>query len=276
MVDTARENLPTQEEVQWAKNIRLALKGEDIPSEVRLEADKMSDFFLLQLAIVSKGKVPKAIKRMTKYVSFKTQFRLDKFSYEEANQWAATTFPGVVEGTGRRDVHSRVASCLDYSKFYPSKIRSEDDWSLLCKFFLGNMEASVTSLADARNGAVYLAQCNGISWSNFSMDMEHKLSKLYQESYPIKLKSIAMTNGGWLVNAFIGMCKWFLSKKIADRLVTCEESDLVGSESNTLRYFENLDPLPPMFGGTFKESYSSWFSDQMHKRNGAIDAVTLE
>jgi len=221
MADTAAsardENIPTGEEIAWAKSIRTAMKAEGMPKELREAANAMSDFFLLQLAIVSKGKVPKAIKRMNKYLAFKNQYKLDDLSYEESTEWALNTFPGLVEGTGSLDVHGRVVSCLNYAQWLPAKIESDRDWSMSCKFFLGNMEASVATLAEARNGSVYLAQCEGIGWANFSMEMEQKFAQLYQESYPMKLKSIAMTNGGWLLNAFVSMCKWFLTKKISDR-----------------------------------------------------------
>lgn len=270
------ENIPTDEEISWAKNIRSAMKAEDKPKELREAANKMSDFFLLQLAIVSKGKVPKAVKRMNKYLSFKRKYKLDDLSYEESIEWAVNTFPGLVEGTGSRDVHGRVVSCLNYAQWLPAKIQSERDWSLSCKFFLGNMEASVATLAEARNGAVYLAQCDGVGWANFSMEMEQTFAQLYQESYPLKLKSIAMTNGGWLLNTFVSMCKWFLTKKISDRLVTCDESDLVGTDTNTFRYFETIDSLPSMFGGNFAQPYREWVAYRLDKRRLSIESVKLE
>ena len=85
-----------------------------------------------------------------------------------------------------------------------------------------------------------------------------------------------MTNGGWLLNTFVSMCKWFLTKKISDRLVTCDESDLVGTDTNTFRYFETIDSLPSMFGGNFAQPYREWVAYRLDKRRLSIESVKLE
>jgi len=104
--------------------------------------------------------------------------------------------------------------------------------------------------------------------------MEKKGAELYQDSYPIKYKSMAMVNGGWLLGTVIGMCKLFLKKKLADRIRTLTTEELVvggkegggggGGVANRKTdhtgccAFNSWEDLPVFLNGTYRRGLREW------------------
>lgn len=69
--------------------------------------------------------------------------------------------------------------------------------------------------------------------------MEEKAAMLYQDCYPIKIKSIILVDAPWIVNTMVKLARIFLKKKLSDRIMNVNQKNLIKTDSfgNILLYY---------------------------------------
>ena len=53
-----------------------------------------------------------------------------------------------------------------------------------------------------RKGIVFMADCEGMGWKNFSFEAEKRAAQFYQDAYPVRMKSIVMLDAPRIVSVF--------------------------------------------------------------------------
>eukprot|EP00961_Rhodomonas_salina_P178070 2401609-Rhodomonas_salina.2 len=222
-------------------------------------------FELAAYAILGKGNTKKAMNRLLKMRKIEAENKVDSIDTATAGQVSEKGSPGCFLCSGR-DGLGRPSWFLDYAAFKPSGFHNEYEWNCLIKTSLDTFDALTTTIKEIREGCVMLAACKGMGWQNFSFEMEKRFSAIYQDGYPIRIKAIYLTDPPVIISAIIKLCRVFMKKKMADRLVTCSAADMAaGKVGNFLP-----DQLPPAMGGSWTESVDAWVERGLKRRAESI------
>ena len=232
----------TDEERGWALSIKKAMMDAD-PAF----AQSISDFEYAQHAIVAKEKISKALRRIRRLRDFKQEHGISRENETleaglELIQRFEQLAPGFFMAFGQDEKGGSITT-WHYSSFFPKNFEKAQDWRNCFAAFYYLMEAMQPDIAAVRQGVVFLADCKGIGWRNFSLEMEKHAAKLYQDAYPVRIKQMDMVNSPVLMKAMYTLCKPFLSKKL-------KEIIRIDEKSEDLHTHLARDVLPATFGGT--------------------------
>jgi hypothetical protein len=277
----------TEIEQLWVTTIKKAINDNDLENFRKKNVAPydishiMTEFMWAQLAIVTKGKPRKAILRMKKMREIWKEYKLDDYTEQEGYDWYEEKMPGFVSAS-RNDNAGHPVICCDYSQFLPDNIDSERDWGLMFYLLIMWMNALQTNFDEMRSGSVWLFQCENMGWKNFCLEMEKKGAEIVQDAYPIKFKSCIMLNGGFMINTIIGLCKFFLKKKLAARIRTGTENDLIKESPSKAHAtknsvvledgfhgcceFSSLDKIPPILKGNYIKDSMEWIQERLEVR----------
>jgi len=251
------------EEIAWTKELIAAYdngKG-DYDSEERA-LYLFSKIEIVQTAIVSKGNLKKGIKRLKRYAKVKKKYALDKYDVATCMNFADEKFPGIFHtcspGSGSK-LEGSTSIAMHYAEFVPSVIRTKEDWCLMVKFFVTLMDAATCTLEHMRKGVNFVSNCNGFGWKNFSLDMERKMADVYQDAYPMKIKSMIVVDLPWFMTAMVKLVKVFLKPKLAQRI------KLISKDVLLTDFFQTHE-LPTCMGGTHRADFREWMLERLEAR----------
>lgn len=187
----------TAEELQWAREIKTAATAEE-----GLEA--RSDFEYLHHAIVAKGNVKKALKRIERLQAFREQYDLKGFEEDEPGKLLRACndmFPAFLGAIGVDDGGRAVQFC-EYKNFDPKALKGEKEWRDMMGSFYYMFQA-MNAYPDAiRKGIVFACLCKGMGWKNFSLEVEKRAAEFYQDAYPVRMKHIYLIEAPMIVSLF--------------------------------------------------------------------------
>ena len=127
-----------------------------------------------------------------------------------------------------------------------------------------------SDLNECRTGMTAITQCKGMGWKNFSLELEKRAAVLYQDAIPCRFAGMPCVNAGPILRAMLKLCKVFLKKKIADRILVCKQEELVS------KHGYSAETLPPLLGGTCTEpTYESWMRSQLEAREESKAKVKI-
>uniref|UniRef100_A0A6U4Y0N7 CRAL-TRIO domain-containing protein n=2 Tax=Hemiselmis andersenii TaxID=464988 RepID=A0A6U4Y0N7_HEMAN len=234
-------NTLSAEEEGWVSELLEACKAENVHVKGKFEA--------ACYVIVSKGDIKKAMTRLKKIRRIESEEGLDQVDVQESWDFLDKQQPGCMQAVGLDD-EGRVTMYMDYAAFHPGNIKTPQDWKYMMKAFFNLFDCMTATIEDVRKGTSFVAQCKGMGFSNFSLEIEKRFSHVYQDGYPMKFKLIMMVDPPTIINAIINLCKVFLSKKLMDRMKCVTSADVSKHISE--------DKLPVSYGGTNKETVREW------------------
>lgn len=262
------------EEQQWAQKIK------DEVAELN-DIAVISDFEYLHHAIVSKGNVKKALKRMKGLEAFRKQYELNIIKEDEPMKLLKDCndmFPGFIGSIGV-DNKGRAVQYCDLKSFDPKLLKTENEWRIMMGAFYYLFQAMNADVDAIRSGIIFACNCKGIGWKNFSFEAEKRAADFYQDAYPIRMKHIYMINPPLIVslsvylllpnlfwptiqmNAMIDIVKVFLSKKIWG-IIQTEKSDTFFASGKL-----PVEVIPATEGGSSSEKASfEWLEKQISVR----------
>ena len=93
--------------------------------------------------------------------------------------------------------------------------------------------ATESERADAhRNGFVFILDLSNIGYKNFDVRVNRQLSSVFsvtrcfalsdQESFPMRYSQFILVNPPTIIRSILGMCRFFLKKKLMDRVLGVE------------------------------------------------------
>mmetsp|Transcript_13493 Transcript_13493/g.31061 ORF Transcript_13493/g.31061 Transcript_13493/m.31061 type:complete len:268 (-) Transcript_13493:113-916(-) len=251
--DKVNELMP--QELAWFRELKLLCQTHQM--------DVSSDYEIACYAIVSKGSTVKALSRMAKMKKLEKAHNLSAIDSVKAYETVVELCPGMFSACGR-DRKGRPAIFFDFSKCLPSAITQggEEAWRCVLKVLLDAFDASTSTIHDVREGTSWLCNCHGMGWRNFSFEMEKKISMLYQDGYPIKIKAMYLSNPPFILNAMITICKVFLKKKLQERIKIIQQQQASD-------YFDGQD-IPRALAGGCQVKYEDWLKDQLATRQHSI------
>ena len=163
----------TPEEETWCTSLHTLLKANSLPVP-------SSAFLLAQFALVGKGNTEKAATRLGNYhktiigeYEYKTESAASNGSFNFSNR----KFPGMFLPC-KQDAGDPVMVVMDPTNYKPAELDFNGggggEWKLMVGDFLLCLDASNCDLEEVRKGSVWLTDCKGLGWSNFSAEVEKK------------------------------------------------------------------------------------------------------
>lgn len=183
----------TEEELTWARTIKSAAAEKGVSG--------VTDFEYLQHGIVSKGNVEKSLKRIERLATFRKQYALKGYSEDNPRQLMESLnalCPGFFPGLGRDGEGHAVLTSI-YRDFDPSKLSSEKDWRDLMGAFYYLLNAMCADADGIRAGVIFVCDCKGLGWNNFSLEAEKRAAALYQDAYAVRFKHMFMLDAPLIV-----------------------------------------------------------------------------
>ena len=231
----------TENEIEHAKAIKKAV-------ESKRHLDNLTDLEYVHHAIVAKDKTRKALTRIRQVQKYRQNIGIvGEGTFEQGWKYLMKFFeqqPGFFSTIGI-DNKGRHVLVVDYKHFNPKAIKTKDDWKVLLMGFYYVFQALQPTVAAIRSGVVWLVDSEGMTMKNLSMKIEKKAAEFYINTYPIRMKEIAVLDPPSTMHALYDIVKVFMSRKMKSAVsMTGKEKYL---EDNKELY--PVDMLPPSMGG---------------------------
>jgi hypothetical protein len=226
----------TARELKWIVAIRDGIAAQSLTC---------TNVELVQLAIVCKGSVSRAVSRLKKLEAWRSKYHLDDISFEKAyrdyNAAATVNGSGILHTLGR--AHSGAPGfTVNYSEFLPRKLEYQHAF----KSIFGVFEACCSSLAGVRRGTCIVAECSGVGYSNVSLAAEVRFASIYVGGYPVRIDRIVLVDVTTVVRLTLKALKRVLPAKMAAKF---QLSSTAGGQL----FAEHVPPsneLPGFLGGS--------------------------
>jgi hypothetical protein len=107
----------------------------------------------------------------------------------------------------------------------PKSLNGEEQQLLIWEYML-SLESMNTDFDEIRAGCVMLMRCEGFGWKNFDLELEKRMAPLYQDAYPCTIRSLPIVNPSTFISVCLKLCRLFLKKELAERIVLCTTEQL--------------------------------------------------
>lgn len=234
----------TPTELACAKEIKQAVVEQDGPDV----AAKLADLEYAQLAMVTKGKLKRALKMIRRLQTFKEDHGIDPATDTPESVLATIQqfergSPGFFMSLGTNAATGRAVTVWRYAAFNPKNYHGTEEWKLCFAAFFYLLDAMAPDIATIREGMCMVCECEGMGWKNFSLEIEKHGAALYQDCYPVRFKEMTCLNAPVIFKAMYQLCKPFLSKHTKKIL------NMTG-ELEQVQETHPKDMLPTTLGGT--------------------------
>lgn len=183
-------NTPTPQELADAR----ALKAEAL-----LQNHLLSDFEYLQHAIIAKSNMSKALTRIANLKKFRLEYNIQGVELDDPLSLYTRyrhEFRSII--SVGKDRQGRSCQLSEYKSFVPSALTGEH-WRVMMILFYYLFQAMNSDLDSIRKGITFIADCQGVSWANFSFELEKRAASFYHDAYPIRMSSIVMMDAPKIV-----------------------------------------------------------------------------
>ncbi|CAB9526069.1 expressed unknown protein [Seminavis robusta] len=175
------------------------------------ELIELTDFEYAQYALLTKGNVEDALERIEKMQAFREEYRIQDTVEEGMEIMQALTIqqPWFVVSVDYNPTHGHFVFVYDYSKLKPAAVDYPEDW----RIFLGGMyyiyQLGLSNLLACREGLVHIAECQGMGYSNFSMDFLNRCWHHLLAHYPYTTKECS-----WLHTPLVANIQYAFYKSV--------------------------------------------------------------
>jgi len=246
----------SEEEKGWMKALEEAARAEGVKWDSR--------FMLASFAIVTKGDVKKGLKRMKNWNKVSEQYDFKNVSEAEGTKWMQENMGQFMVCVGT-DKTGYNGYGVHLGSFQPSVVKTDYDEKCIIRAVADNMRSNTPTLAHVRRGNFMFADMKGYGWANLSLSLDKKISSVYQDSYPIKVKRIFMVNPPSFLFALMELAKVFIKKKLLERVAPVRPEGLA-------EYFEG-DQIPAYLGGGFTQDFWQRREDSIKIHRASVAEV---
>ena len=232
-----------------------------------IDAGVISDFEFLQHAVVAKGRVDKALKRLRRIQAFKERYGIIREGClaDAARDLKALLrlhpgfFLSMADTTTTAELEENDTLvphrlpqlvCYKYKNFVGWKMRSEEALAILQRACFYNVQATCYSLPAIRGGLYFIADARGLTWQHFSMHAEVRLSELFTDSYPVRLYRISILFASPIIRFFYAVMRSLINFKSGSKL---QHLATMYNYQESLVYHKtqglSLDVVPVELGG---------------------------
>ncbi|KAL1530067.1 hypothetical protein AB1Y20_000989 [Prymnesium parvum] len=246
----------TQKELEWIMATRDAVNAAGL---------SCSNVLMVQLAIVTKGRTDRALRRLNKLKQWEENPVVASMSreeaYKEANETSMVPEHGYCAAI-RRAKNGSIGFACDYASYRPSNLRLPVGILAVVATF----EACSSSLADVRRGVTIVCNSKGVGYSNISPTAELAFAEMYVEGYPIRINRFVLVDVTVVARLLLRVLRKVLPRKLNQRF------HLISSEE--LSNYYDRDALPSFLKGTNPPSSKEWWG-QLRARREAWEAELL-
>lgn len=200
-------------EREWA----LALK-EHIQEQEDFQGIPLTDFELVQYAMVDRGDLDKALHRIKKIHELRTKYQIEDTA-EQGVQCIKDTMkqqPGFCLHIDQCSRHKHYVQVLDFAKFDPTKVHLEKDWKVVLCGMYYLLSSLNPTLSAVRNGHVGIFECEGMGWHNISIDFERRLWHECGSAFPARFHECSWVRTPLVANLFFSLLKPILPKEVSN------------------------------------------------------------
>lgn len=207
----------TATEIAHALAIR---KAAAVDSKIHL--GDISDFELVQHAIIAKSNVGKALLRVKRLQAVNERYGiLAGGSYDEGLRDLSSmirSFPGLFLGIGRGNGGEQVLS-YDFPKYKAHCPATEEGYSMAMRAFFYSLQAAQPDFASIRAGVVILGDFESMRWDNLNFECEKRATQLYSNCYPMRLVALAFMGTNRITRFCLNLLRMFLPKKVKEAIM---------------------------------------------------------
>ena len=265
----------TATEREWCVALRAALRAE----ERGIGPGAFTDFEVAQFAIVAKGDIRKALKRMRRY----QHVIRGKYGYGSAgaasnpalgalNRFVPACAPHMAlagEAPDGSQVQVADMAALDAGKL------AEDEAAQLLTDMVICSDAQCCDLDAVRGGSTLVVVARGVGWRNYSSSLSKKASELLFEAYPKRIAAAVVVDGGWIVGPLLALVRVFVKAKIMRKVAHCAADELYAAAHGGLGLGLGREAMPAMAGGTRAESYEQDLRAGLARRAESMRRVRI-
>lgn len=213
----------TEQEREWALAIKKAVEADD-------ELKNLSDLEYVQYAIATEGDVPGSLKRAKGLQLFRQEYGINDTLDQGTNMLQAMLQdhePGLILSVDKvqtttsdacddPDLFSHFVFVLDFAKINPKGIHlpSHKRDTLGALYYAHH--ATQTTPAAIRNGCVFIAECEGMTFDNISLDFLGSLFREMKSHYPIRIKEISWLRAATAATVMFALAKPFLPRHVRE------------------------------------------------------------
>lgn len=214
-------NVIAPRERQWALELKQAVE------EDSSRFDPLQDMEYAHHAIVAGGNVAEALTRIEGMQMFKREYHVTD-TVEQAMEMLTDVYrqqPGFILHMDICPHTQEGVLVLDLAAFSPAatvastkEMSSDETWRMHVVGFYYMFKTCQPSLASVREGLFELIECEGVSWTNISMEHENRLHAEMWGYYPLKWKKILAYNTALVANLAWSLIKPLMSEPMKQSL----------------------------------------------------------
>lgn len=185
----------TEEERQWAITIKQAVAEDE-------EVQGLSDLEYVQYAIVTRGNVQDSMRRIRGLQLFRQEYgihdtleqgmdMLHNLLHQQPGMLLSVDKARMNANAEDQDLHSHYLMVFDFAKINPKAMKLERDKRDMLGAMYYIHHATQTTPTAMRNGILFIAECEGMSFDNISLDFVGPIWREMKNYYPVYLKEIS-------------------------------------------------------------------------------------
>ncbi|CAB9498510.1 expressed unknown protein [Seminavis robusta] len=210
--DASRMTLSDTER-QWAMAIKEAVLQDP-------ELEPISDFDIVQVALMDRVNIEGALERICKLQAFKQEYCVTDTveQGQQAMQRCVDLFPGLMLHISYQDSMESHFFAGDVTKLYKNVVESQRDTTAVVMVpFYYLFHATNPDFESMRQGLVFLCECGGFSWKdNFKLGYFQKFWLELGGVYPIKFKKMMHYHTSLFFNLLHSMGRPFLPNDVKE------------------------------------------------------------
>lgn len=215
----------TSEERQWALAIKHAVDNDE-------DIMVLTDFDYMQYAIVCGDDVDDALQRIRGLQVFRQEYNIGD-TFEEGVHFlgallqqqpgmllsidkarTSAKLPDEVEGEIDVDAHSNFWMIFDFARINPPAMNlPADKRNVLAALYYAH-HATQPNPNYIRNGILFIAECDSMTWDNISLDFLGPLWGEMKRYYPIRFKEVSWLRAATAATIMFNLCKPFMPPHI--------------------------------------------------------------
>lgn len=264
--------LITPAERAWALEIKAAVEDPTSNSD-NDELEAMCDFDYAQYAIITKGNLQEALRRITTIQAFRKNYKITN-TVDQAVFYINALMdqqPGFVLNLNVDLTRQESVNCYDVGCFHPkvamgittstnnsttrnTRTSSEDQTTIIpydnWQVCLGGVYylkySCQPTMSVIRNGFMELIDFGDYEWENFSLEAQERLFGELLSDYPMFEKHLLAYNTGYIANIAFGLAKSILPETMRNSIhLGCQIIEPEESRSPTRRLRDfYLQPTP--------------------------------
>lgn len=221
----------TEEERGWALTIKRAVEEDE-------ELRNLCDLDYVQYAIVTGGDVQDSLRRMRGLQVFRQEYGIND-TFDQALEMIRaflTQQPGLLLAVDKAktasqqggededaDAHLHYLLVLDFAKINPKTIRLPRDKRDMLGAFYYLHTATVAHPTAIRNGLLFIAECEGMTFDNVSPDFVGTIWREFKVYFPLRLKEFSWLRAATAATVLFSLCKPFFPAEVQAKVnLGCE------------------------------------------------------